>query len=192
LPSTEYFSNGTYGAGGVANYESISSIIGAKFDEEKGEYEYVPEQWPENWYRRATPYGAVVALTDGFTRIYPANPVGMPFGQLGTPNVSPATLLCDLFQGLNSITPLTLAGQLEDASAGISWAVGKLAAVGIDNTVLGCPTTTLSPDFLYPNSTQTGGPLAPPPVQVQNSGNNTYYQTYFCDAPTMQNCQTTC
>lgn len=39
----EYFSNGTYGSGGVANYESISSIVGAKMNEETGEFEYVPE-----------------------------------------------------------------------------------------------------------------------------------------------------
>jgi len=39
-----YFSNGTYGAGGVANYESISSIIGAKLNEDSGEYEYVAER----------------------------------------------------------------------------------------------------------------------------------------------------
>ena len=39
-----FFSNGTYGAGSVANYESISSIIGAKFDEETGQFQYVPER----------------------------------------------------------------------------------------------------------------------------------------------------
>lgn len=39
-----FFANGTYGAGGVANYESISSIIGAKLNEETGEFEYVPER----------------------------------------------------------------------------------------------------------------------------------------------------
>lgn len=31
-----FFSNGTYGSGGVANYESISSIIGAKYDKKTG------------------------------------------------------------------------------------------------------------------------------------------------------------
>lgn len=35
-----FFSNGTYGAGGVANYESISSIIGAQFNEDTGHFEY--------------------------------------------------------------------------------------------------------------------------------------------------------
>ena len=66
-----FFSNGTYKAGGTANYESISSIIGAKLNEETGEFEYVPERWPEQgWYRRATPYGAVEALTDALTTTY--------------------------------------------------------------------------------------------------------------------------
>lgn len=39
-----FFSNGTYGAGGVANYESISSIIGAKLNKKTGNFEYVPER----------------------------------------------------------------------------------------------------------------------------------------------------
>ena len=55
----QFFSNGTYGAGGVANAKSILSIIGAQYDSKSGEFTYVPEKWPENWYRRATPYGAV-------------------------------------------------------------------------------------------------------------------------------------
>lgn len=52
----EFFSNGTYELGGVANYESISSIIGAQYNASTDQFEYVPERWPANWYRRATPY----------------------------------------------------------------------------------------------------------------------------------------
>lgn len=66
-----FFSNGTFGAGGVANYESISSIIGAQFNKTTGRFEYVPERWPaQGWYRRATEYGAVQALTDALAYIY--------------------------------------------------------------------------------------------------------------------------
>lgn len=43
-----FFSNGTYGDGGVANFESISSIIGAKLNEETGEFEYVPERYAQS------------------------------------------------------------------------------------------------------------------------------------------------
>jgi len=39
-----FMSNGTYKAGGVANYESITSIIGAKLNEDTGEFDYVPER----------------------------------------------------------------------------------------------------------------------------------------------------
>ena len=39
-----FFSNGTYELGGVANYESISSIVGAKLDRSTGHFEYVPER----------------------------------------------------------------------------------------------------------------------------------------------------
>lgn len=84
-----FFSNGTYEADGVANYESISSIIGAQLDKATGTFKYVPErvrmlpslpeldtcqfqQWPEQgWYRRATEYGAVAAVADILTSIYP-------------------------------------------------------------------------------------------------------------------------
>jgi hypothetical protein len=44
----QFFSNGTYGAGGVPNYKSIMSIIGAEYDQKTGEFKYVPERWPEN------------------------------------------------------------------------------------------------------------------------------------------------
>lgn len=67
-----FFSNGTYGQGGVANWRSISSIIGAKYNNKTGEFEYVPERWPEEgWYRRSNPYGALQILTDGFLTLYP-------------------------------------------------------------------------------------------------------------------------
>jgi hypothetical protein len=39
-----FFSNGTYGAGGVANYETISSIVGVQLIEETGDFEHVPER----------------------------------------------------------------------------------------------------------------------------------------------------
>jgi len=190
----EYFSNGTYGQGGTANYESISSIVGAKFDEKTGEFQYVPERWPENWYRRATPYGAVEALVDGFTRIYPANPVPMVFGQLGTDNFNVQTALCDIFSGVYSITPIALAGQVQDATAGITWALGKLTNVGLDGTVLGCPSSDFSPNFENFNNTASGGPMniPLPDAQVEHSGNNSYYKTYFCEAPVNPTCQITC
>ncbi|PPJ57317.1 hypothetical protein CBER1_07932 [Cercospora berteroae] len=184
----EYFANGTYGAGGVANYESISSIVGAKYDEETGNFDYVPERWPENWYRRSTSYDAVEALVDGFTRIYPANPVAMPVGQIGTPNLNASTLLCNVYQGLNSIAPLALAGQSQAAQAGVSSLLGKLVDLGLDGTTLGCPKDTISANFLYPNATTAGGPLGPSLDRVSNNGNNVYYKTYHTEAPKYPKC----
>lgn len=49
-----FFANGTNELGGVANYESISSIVGAKYDKKSGHFEYVPETFPPNWYRVST------------------------------------------------------------------------------------------------------------------------------------------
>jgi hypothetical protein len=54
---SDFFSNGTYGAGGVANYDSISSIVGFQYNENNGTFCYVPERYPKNWYRRSTEYG---------------------------------------------------------------------------------------------------------------------------------------
>ncbi|GAB7337205.1 hypothetical protein MBLNU457_g2584t1 [Dothideomycetes sp. NU457] len=187
-----FFSNGTYGDGGVANYESISSIVGFKYDEASGEYKYVPEQWPENWYRRSTEYGAVEVLEDILTYIIPANVVGEPIGQLGTTNVNLNTLLCDAVQGFNSITPLALAGDAAEVEDGISWALSKLTLLpALSGTTLGCPVGTLSPDetnFFSQYFDKTGSPLHEPPAEVRNAGNNTYNQIYFTEAPTSPQC----
>ncbi len=187
----QFFSNGTYGAGGVANYESISSIIGAQFNKKTGHFEYVPERWPENWYRRATPYGAVQALSDALVYNYPKYPLPMAIPQLGTANVTPQTILCVLYEGINSITPLALGGSEEDAGATIAWALGKLADVGISGTILGCPTSALSQNGpgLYPNATQKGGPLSEPPSVYKWTGNDVYNKVYFTEAPKMPICK---
>lgn len=186
-----FFANGTYGAGGVANYESISSIVGAKLNEDTGNFEYVPERWPENWYRRSTPYGATQALTDGFLNIYPRNPVPMPIAQLGTDNFNVQTILCDVYSGLNSVTPLALADDYESTTSAVSWALNKLAGVGIVADMLGCPDSSQT-DYLYPNATQQGGPLNKPPTEGDWQSDNVYYKTYFCEKPTEPKCAHTC
>lgn len=185
-----FFSNGTYGSGGVPNYESISSIVGWQLDESTGEFEYVPEKWPENWYRRSTPYGAVEALTDAYTQIYPSNIIVPGASTLLTPNFNATTLLCDIYQGIQSITPLFLSGTEKDVASAVSWALGKLDPVlGIG--ALGCPSDTLSPeetDILFPSASATGGPLNSPSAQATNAGNNVYNKVYFSAAPTAPAC----
>ncbi|KAF1831238.1 Cloroperoxidase, partial [Decorospora gaudefroyi] len=50
-----FFSNGTIGAGGVANEASIASFLGTQFNND-GSVTYIPEQIPpQGWYRRAYP-----------------------------------------------------------------------------------------------------------------------------------------
>lgn len=182
----QFFSNGTYGFGGVANYESISSIIGAQYDKTSGEFIYVPERYPEQgWYRRSFPYGAVQALTEGLIDIYAKHPVPMPISQIDTSNLNATTILCDIYQGINSVTPLGLAGTEEEILAATTWAIAKLDPFFSD-TVLGCPKNAFSNNFLYPN--ETGGPLATPPSVLANSGDNVYNKIYFKDAPTTPQC----
>lgn len=110
----------------------------------------------------------------------------MAIAQLGSDNLSVKTILCDVFMGINSITPLALGGPARDTAGGLTWAVDKLASVGLSKTVLGCPNDSLSP--IYPNATDKGGPLNPPPAVVANSGNNTYNKVYFTEAPTKPQC----
>lgn len=51
-----FFSNGTIGAGGVANEASIASFTGAYFNSSTGTITYQPEQIPpQGWYRRGYP-----------------------------------------------------------------------------------------------------------------------------------------
>ena len=105
----------------------------------------------------------------------------MAIPQLGTEQLSAQTILCDVYNGIQSIMPLAVAPETQNLAAGVTWALGKLAAVGLSNTVLGCPTSGLSP--LYPNATMEGGPLNPPPEVERNTGNNVYGKSCFCEAP---------
>lgn len=183
-----FFSNGTSELGGTANYKSIMPIIGAEYDEKSGEFKYVPERFPENWYRRATPYGAVQGLTEGFTMIYPRNIVTPLVAQLGTDNLNVQTLLCNVYQGINSITPLVAGKTLEDSSKAITWALSVLDPI-LSKTALGCPDSVISPNMLYPEANREGGPANPPRVPSdQWTGNNVYNKVYFKNAPTGQSC----
>ena len=91
----------------------------------------------------------------------------MPIAQLGTPNLNVTTILCNVYQGLNSVTPLALAGDAQAIEAKVTWALGKLDAA-FQNTILGCPKSAISPNFLYPN--HTGDALDPPPSVIKNTG----------------------
>lgn len=183
-----FFSNGTYRDGGVANYESISSIIGAEYDESANEFRYVPEKWPENWYRRSTEYGAVAAIADILASIYPKNII-LPGVSQSLENLSPETILCDVYQGINSILPLAVAQSGQDAASALSWALSKLDPYFL-NTALGCPGSTLSSNptgfELFPD--KKGGYLQEPPSQSSNTGNNVYNKIYFTDAPVTPQC----
>ena len=113
----------------------------------------------------------------------------MPIGQLGTPNLNATTILCNVYQGLNSITPLALAGESQAAQAAVSNLLGKLVGLGLDGTTLGCPGNTISNNFLYPDSQTAGGPIGPSLDIVQNNGNNVYYKTYWTEAPKFPKCK---
>ena len=71
-----FMSNGTIGAGGVANEASITSFYGAKptrqnaWNDSSLDYNHVPERIPEvGWYRRATPM-TVLEAVGGILDVY--------------------------------------------------------------------------------------------------------------------------
>ncbi|KAF2137043.1 uncharacterized protein K452DRAFT_291955 [Aplosporella prunicola CBS 121167] len=71
-----FFSNGTIGAGGVANEASITSFYGAKPARDNAwndidlDYTHVPERIPEaGWYRRSTPM-TVLEAVGGILDVY--------------------------------------------------------------------------------------------------------------------------
>ena len=108
----------------------------------------------------------------------------MAIPQLGSENLSVQTILCDVYMGINSIEPLSISGDGASAAAATSWAISKLADVGIRDTILGCPKNALSPS---PNANATN----PPGIVIQNTANNVYYKTYFTDVPTSPQCSHT-
>ena len=65
-----FFSNGTIGAGGVANEASIASFTGAYFNSSTGAVTYQPEQIPpQGWYRRGYPMFLSEGI-DGIITLY--------------------------------------------------------------------------------------------------------------------------
>ena len=97
-------------------------------------------------------------------------------------------MLCDIYQGINSITPLILGGSLEQISKAATWALSVLDPI-LGKTALGCPDNVLSPNFLYPESTCEGGPATPPRVPADaNTGDNVYNKIYFRNDPKSPQC----
>lgn len=104
-------SNGTYGLGGVANYGSVSSIYGMSTDE-NGKICYVPERFPEYWYRSSQPYG-VVDLVAELASTYLTGPrlvLPTPLGILQNPGQLPE-IGCAIYQGITSGIPAALLGE---------------------------------------------------------------------------------
>jgi hypothetical protein len=109
-----FFANGTYGAGGVANYESMSALLGMSTSED-GTICYVPERFPDNWYRRATPYG-VADLVAGLGPTYLTGPellLPNPIGVLQNPGQA-SEIGCAIYQGVTSGIPAALLGETND------------------------------------------------------------------------------
>lgn len=116
-----FFSNGTIGAGGVANEASITSFYGAKptrknaWNDPTLTYTHVPERIPENWYRRGTPMTiaeAAAGILDVY--LYAKPPMGgagadqsFVLGPADLPN-SPTAFSCFLYNAFYANFPAEL------------------------------------------------------------------------------------
>ncbi|GAA5992142.1 hypothetical protein JCM10908_001785 [Rhodotorula pacifica] len=123
----EFFSNGTYGAGGVSGLSSIAPLMG--FDiQNDGTICAVPERIPDNWYRRATPWGVANVVANAPGTLLAGNTLPSPLSTIiasGNTN----EIGCQLYQLAASQSPATLGLPLVD---GLSSLVS-----GLQNQYLG-------------------------------------------------------
>ncbi|GAA6036391.1 hypothetical protein JCM8097_001698 [Rhodosporidiobolus ruineniae] len=171
-----FFTNGTYGNGGVSNLESISSLMGYKINDD-GSICYVPERFPDNWYRRATPYGVANGLIPGLPTTLAANPKLLPnplsaifasgeINQIG----------CAIYQGLQSGIPASVLGSTYKGVSNLITDLQHKLLPGLPN-LLGCDLDDWS---LQTNSTG-GGQYTDDSMQATGSGGEQSYNA-ICDA----------
>ncbi|KWU41881.1 Cloroperoxidase, partial [Rhodotorula sp. JG-1b] len=123
----EFFSNGTYGAGGKATLQNIAPLMGFKINDD-GTICAVPEQIPDNWYRRSTPYGIANVVANAPGTLAAGNTLPSPLSSIiasGNTN----EIGCQLYQLLSSQSPATLGVPLVD---GVSTLL-----TGLQNQLLG-------------------------------------------------------
>lgn len=138
-----FFSNGTIGAGGVANEASITSFYGAKPKNSSAqawmdpnlEYTHVPERIPEQgWYRRSTPMTiaeAAAAIFDVYLYAKPA--IGgaganqnWVLGPVDLPN-NPQALSCFLYNAVYANFPAELFNSVTLVASVVNFVSGALA-----------------------------------------------------------------
>ncbi|TFY53192.1 hypothetical protein EVG20_g10229 [Dentipellis fragilis] len=160
------FANGTYGAGGVPNEASIASFFGARALPD-GRYEYVPERFPDNWYRRAEPLGIVEAVAVILDFILSTD---VPFGaNAGRVNaflpfdVGALTdvngLACFLLTALQANVPSMIAQPLRDVEGIVGQVLDKITPLFKN---FGCPEYNATQAQAHKDMSKwtTFGPLA--------------------------------
>ncbi|KAF2837283.1 hypothetical protein M501DRAFT_938097 [Patellaria atrata CBS 101060] len=161
-----FFSNGTIGAGGIANEASITSFYGAKpsrtgrdaWRDPDLTYTHVPERIPEQgWYRRATPMTipeAVAGILDVY--LYSMPPMGgsgaaqsWVVGPVNIPN-SPQGFSCFLYNAIFANFPSEIFNSVRLVQAVVN-GLSRLVVPGYK--ALGCTVD-------YPDATGAAVPAA--------------------------------
>ena len=133
------------------------------------------------WYRRSTPFGLINLLTL-LPGVYLKNPVGIPFGQLGTSNLTPQTLACDIYSTLIQLTPTFLAQPEQNLLDALTWVISILDPV-FAGTTFGCPASSFSSNGGNSVNNQPGTSNDPGIATCSEGGTNQYDQIYFPTAP---------
>ncbi|MCJ1456615.1 hypothetical protein MMC28_006977 [Mycoblastus sanguinarius] len=174
-----FFSNGTIGAGGVANEASIASFTGAYFSNSSGSVTYMPEQIPpQGWYRRGYPMFLSEGI-DGIITLYTgaAATLGQPllFGaNTGTPGSFTGGFSLSQFGGSGSYGGTTVNGVacaieesvygnfISEFSAIINTGASVLSTFETPFGEFGCPVPSGSPAVEADAPTYPGYPKPQP------------------------------
>ncbi|GAA97831.1 uncharacterized protein L969DRAFT_77894 [Mixia osmundae IAM 14324] len=158
-----FFSNGTYGAGGDSNFESLAPLMGYTIDNATQQICYQPERFPDNWYRRTTPYG-VAQLVEGLVPTYLAAgknlPLPNPLGALLQNNAQTSEITCAVYQGIFSGIP-TAVGATAQSISDISTYVSKSLFGPSAKPLFGCDISepSIATNSSNPNGNQYASPL---------------------------------
>ncbi|GAA5869304.1 hypothetical protein JCM3774_004200 [Rhodotorula dairenensis] len=153
----EFFSNGTYGAGGTSTLSSIAPLMGFKINDD-GTVCAVPEQIPDNWYRRATPWGIANVVANAPGTLLAGNTLPSPLSSvIASGNTN--EIGCQLYQLLSSQSPASLGVPLVDGVSSLLTGLQNQLLAGLP-TIFGCSgagtTTVTQPAF--DDSLQAQGP----------------------------------
>jgi len=131
----EFFSNGTYGAGGAPTLENIAPLMGFKINDD-GSLCAVPEQIPANWYRRSTPYGIANVVANAPDTFASGRALPSPISNI-IQSGNADEIGCFLYQLLSSESPASVTLGTTDGVSSLLTGLQNQLLGGLP-TIFGC------------------------------------------------------